>query len=292
MEIKFKLGVITDEVTQDIFEAAEFCKKHGLKCMEVRSVNGHSPFDYTDEDVDQIIAAAKKYDLEVSAISSPVFKCEYDDQEAIKANIAGFEKCAIIANKVGAKYIRGFDFWDKQVSIEVRAGMYGEIIALCEKYDVYCALESDPAVHSSTPHKLAELILAINNPRIKALFDPGNEIWVTSKTSEDAYDKLAPCGIVNVHVKDAIPNGTPWPPAVKPGTGVADFVMIFKKLIRDGYSGGVMLETHYRKNSELDEEQLKRPGGNAFSDGAYEASEESIIALKEIINKALEEINS
>ena len=92
MEIKFKLGVITDEVTQDIFEAAEFCHKHGLKCMEVRSVNGHSPFDYTDEDVDQIIAAAKKYDLEVSAISSPVFKCEYDDQEAIKANIAGTNK--------------------------------------------------------------------------------------------------------------------------------------------------------------------------------------------------------
>lgn len=292
MEIKFKLGVITDEVTQDIFEAAEFCKKHGLKCMEVRSVNGRSPFDYTDEDVDQIIAAAKKYDLEISAISSPVFKCEYDDQEAIKANIAGFEKCAIIANKVGAKYIRGFDFWDKQASIEVRAGMYGEIIALCEKYDVYCALESDPAVHSNTPHKLAELILAINNPRIKALFDPGNEIWITGKTSEDAYDKLAPCGIVNVHIKDAIPNGTPWPPAVMPGTGAADFVMVFKKLIRDGYSGSVMLETHYRKNSDLDEDQLKRPGGNAFSDGAYEASEESIIALKEIINKALEEINS
>ena len=44
--------------------------------------------------------------------------------------------------------------------------------------------------------------------------------------------------------------------------------------------------------SELDEEQLKRPGGNAFSDGAYEASDESVIALKEIINKALKEINS
>ena len=73
MDIKFKLGIITDEVTQDIFEAAAFCKKHGLECMEVRSINGHSPFDYTDEDVEQIIAAAKQYDLEVTAISSPTF---------------------------------------------------------------------------------------------------------------------------------------------------------------------------------------------------------------------------
>ena len=292
MEIKFKLGVITDEVTQDIFEAAAFCKKHGLQCMEVRSVNNHSPFDYTDEDVEQIIAASKEYGIEVTAISSPTFKCEYNDAEAIKANVEGFEKCAIIANKIGAKYIRGFDFWNKEVPVEVRATMYGDIIALCEKYDVYCALESDPAIHSSTPHKLAELLTAINHPRIRALFDPGNEIWVTSKTSEDAYDKLAPCGIVNMHVKDAVPNGTPWPPAVMPGTGVADFAGIFKKLITDGYSGGVMLETHYRKNIELTEEQLMRPGGADFSDGAYEASEESITALKEIINKALEELNS
>ena len=291
MDIKFKLGVITDEVTQDIFEAAEFCHKYGLKCMEVRSVNGRSPFDYTDEDVQQIIDAAKKYNLEVTAISSPVFKCEYNDEEAIKANVAGFEKCAIMANKMGAKYIRGFDFWNKETPVEVRATMYGEIIALCEKYDVYCALESDPAIHSSTPHKLAELLTAINNPRIKALFDPGNEIWVTGKTSEDAYDKLEPCGIVNMHVKDGI-NTNGHTDAVKVGTGSHDFVMIFKKLIRDGYSGGVMLETHYRKNSELDEAQLKRPGGIAFSNDAYEASEESIIALKEIINKAQEELNS
>lgn len=291
MEIKFKLGVITDEVTQDIFEAAQFCHKHGLKCMEVRSINGRSPFDYTDEDVEQIVAAAKKYDLEVSAISSPTFKCEYNDEEAIKANVAGFEKCAIIANKLGAKYIRGFDFWNKDVPVEVRATMYSEIIALCEKYDVYCALESDPAVHSSTPHKLAELLTAINNPRIKALFDPGNEIWVTGRASEDAYNKLAPCGIVNVHVKDGV-NTNGHTNAVKVGTGVADFVGIFKKLIIDGYDGGIMLETHYRKNIELTEEQLKRPGGAAFSDGAYEASEESIVALKEIINKALKELNS
>lgn len=290
MDSKFKLGVITDEVTQDIFEAAEFCRKHGLKCMEVRSVNGRSPFDYTDEDVEQIISAAKKYNLEVTAVSSPVFKCEYDDEKAIQENIDGFEKCAIIADKIGAKYIRGFDFWDRQVPVEVRAGMYGDIIKLCEKYDVYCVLESDPAVHSSTPQKLSELITAVANPRVKALFDPGNEIWVTGKTSADAYDKLKPCGIVNVHIKDAIPNGTSLPTAVKVGTGVADFVGIFKKLIIDGYDGPVMLETHYRKNSSLDEEQLKRPGGNAFSDGAYDASEESITALKELVKQAQEEL--
>ena len=90
MDIKFKLGVITDEVSQDIFVAAAFCKKHGLTCMEVRSVNGHSPLDYTDEDVSQIQEAAAQYGLSVCAISSPVFKCEFDDLAAIEKHVRGF----------------------------------------------------------------------------------------------------------------------------------------------------------------------------------------------------------
>jgi len=289
MEIRFKLGVITDEVSQDIFVAAAFCKKHGLTCMEVRSVNGHSPLDYTDEDVSQIQAAAAQYGLSVCAISSPIFKCQFDDADAIDAHIRGFEKCAVLANKLGARYIRCFDFWDRQIPLSDRAAMFDKLLALCEKYDVYCLVESDPAVHSNTPHKLAELLKAIHQPRILALFDPGNEIWITGQTSPDAYEALKPCGISHVHIKDAVPK-TGGATAVKIGTGVANFVGIFRKLIADGYSGHVMLETHYRKNIDLSEEQLKRPGGAAFSDGAMEASEESIIALKEIICKALEEL--
>lgn len=290
MNIPFKLGVITDEVAQNIFEAARFCKKHGLQCMEVRSVNGHSPFEYTDSDIDDIASAARQYNLEVKAISSPLFKCNFGDESAEKENLKGFERCASYAKRLGARYIRGFDFWDEGVSVETRSKKYAQVISICEKYDVYCALESDPAVHSSTPHKLAELISAVNHPRIKALFDPGNEIWVTGKASADAYDALKPCDIVNIHIKDGVSNGGKTE-AVKVGTGSADFVNLFKKLIVDGYKGGVMLETHYRKNTGLTEEQLKLPGGAAFSDGAYEASEDSIIALKEIINKALEELN-
>ena len=287
MDIKFKLGIITDEVSQDIFAAAAFCRKHGLTCMEVRSVNGHSPFAYTEEDIKQIQSAAQQYGLSVCAISSPVFKCEYDDAAAIEDHIRGFKKCAVLANRLGARYIRCFDFWDRQLPLADRAAMFDKLIPLCEKYDVYCLVESDPAVHSNTPHKLAKLLNAIHHPRVLGLFDPGNEIWITGQTSPDAYDALNACGIAHMHVKDAIP-GNGKTSAVKIGTGVADFVGIFRNLIADGYSGHVMLETHYRKNTDLSEDQLKRPCGANFSDSALEASEESILALKEIIRIALE----
>ncbi len=286
MNIPFKLGIITDEVSQNIFEAAEFCNKHGLNCMEVRSVNNRSPFDYTEEDINDIITAANRFGLTVCAISSPLFKCNYGDEAAVEYNIESFRKCAENAKRMGAQIIRGFDFWEEGISLEKRALAYGKIAEICEEYDVICALESDPAVHSSTPFLLKDVLAAINNLRIKALFDPGNEIWVTGVMSENAYDVLKPYGIVNVHIKDAVCTDNETE-AVKIGTGQADFVTLFKKLIADCYNGPVMLETHYRKNIKLTEDQLKRPGGADFSNGAYEASEESIIALKNIVKKAV-----
>lgn len=287
MQIKFKLGVITDEVTQDIFEAAEFCKKHGLDCMEVRSVNDHSPFDFTDQDIADINAAAKKYDLSVCAISAPLFKCDFDDDAAIASHVQNFEKCAVRANQIGVKMIRGFDFWDSGVSLEKRAEKYKDIAQICQKYDIICVIEADPSVHSNTPHKTAELVKAIDSPYIKVLFDPGNEVWVNEKASDDAYMAVKPY-LAHIHIKDAdIIDGKP--DGVKIGAGLVDYKTLFARLIDDEYCGNIMLETHYRKNVELTEEQLKRPGGSTFSLGAYEASEESIIELKKIINSCKED---
>ena len=285
----FKLGIITDEVSQNIFEAAEFAKAHELDSLEIRSVNNHSPYELTDDDVAEIKAAAKQNGLEVAAISSPLFKCDFSDFAAKKEHINGFKKCVEIAKDLGAKMIRGFDFWEAEISLEERAKAYEPIIEICEKEDITCVIEFDPSVHSSTAKLTAELVNKINHPKVKALYDPGNLPFADLYTPPfpDAYNQLMP-NIKHIHIKDpTILNGKV--DCVKVGEGkIVDFTALFKKLIKDGYNGHVMLETHYRKNVELTEEQLKRPGGSAFTDGAFPASEESIISLKNIINNALE----
>lgn len=286
----FKLGVITDEVSQDIFQAAEFAKIHGLDSLEIRSVNDRSPYELTDADVAEIKKAAQQNGLEVAAISSPLFKCNFDDEEAVAAHIEGFKHCVKIAKALGAKLIRGFDFWESGVSVENRAEAYKPIVEICEKEDMYCVIEFDPSVHSSTPFLTAELVKAIGHPRISALFDPGNSPYADSVTPPypDGYNALKPY-ITHIHIKDTVlNNGTAE--GVKVGDGLVDYLGLFKELISNGYNGHIMLETHYRKGEELDEEQLKRPGGAAFTSGAYPASEESIIALKNIINQAMEEL--
>ena len=86
-----RLGVITDEVSQDFEEALKFAKEFGLECVELRSAWEKGPFDYDEADILKIKKLSDEYDIPVSAISSPVFKCEYNE-ENIKIHTDGLKR--------------------------------------------------------------------------------------------------------------------------------------------------------------------------------------------------------
>lgn len=291
-EGSFRVGVITDEVSQSLSCAIEFCKSFGLCALELRSVDGVSPFEWTEEQVRGMKELCDENGMQVVAISAPLFKCEIGDKEAVAKHVASFERLCGFAKLLGAKLIRGFDFWECGASLEERAKEYAPIIALCEKYDVICALEYDPSVHSSDPVKLAEMVHAINHKRIGALYDPGNGLYSDRSVVPypQGYEALKD-RLCHIHVKDAVfGDKESGADAVCVGTGLVDWHGLFTRLLRDGYDGCVMLETHYRKNVELTEEQLQRPGGYDFSDGAYDASMESMESLLQIIEQARKEV--
>ncbi len=290
-KLPFRVGVITDEVSQSLPCAIEFCERFGLCEVELRSVDGVSPFDWTEEQVREMKRLCDEHGMHVAAISAPLFKCDIDDPAAIAEQVRSFERLAGFAGILGTRLIRGFDFWECGASLAERAEQYRPIIELCEKYDVICALEYDPKVHSNTPQKLAQTVEAIRHPRIAALYDPGNGVFSDREgvPYPDGYEALKD-RLCHVHVKDAVADDSPvGAEAVCVGKGQVDYLGLFRRLLSDGYSGCVMLETHYRKNAELSEEQLQRPGGYGFSDGAYDASLESMTALIQIIEEARKE---
>ena len=86
-------------------------------------------------------------------------------------------------------------------------------------------------------------------------------------------------------MKDAtIENGKVKATAV--GNGDVDYLGIIKALIQMDYQGAVILETHYKPNYIMDEALLKHPKGSMFSFMGDIASEECLVALKKIIDKA------
>ena len=279
-----RLGVITDEVSQNIREAAEFAVHFGLEALELRSVNDRGPFAWTENDVNEIKQVADEFGLKIAAISSPLFKCDITDEKAVAEHIEGFRKCAEYCRILGCNMIRGFDFWKCGASVEERAEKYLPIVDICTEYAVYCVIENEPATHGGSPAKVLELVKSIDSPWVKLLFDPGNTPFYADavRPYPDDYE-LVKEYMMHMHIKDAVrENGGGR--AVCVGTGLVDYPGLLAALKRDGYDGYMCLETHYRHSGELDEKQLSLPGGSVFSRGAASASAESITAFKKLLN--------
>ena len=266
-----RLGVITDEVSQDFEVALEFAKTYGLDCVELRSAYEKGPFDYTEKDILAIKALADRYGIPVTAISSPMFKCEYSE-ENIRMHTEKFKTLLSYAKILGAKNIRCFDFLkNDKVTRKMIRDAYTEACAAAEAAGVTILIESEPTTNSACCADIAELVSCVDRTCFKALYDPGNNIYATDEIPvPDGYLAIKDM-LGHVHIKDArLVNGETVATAV--GEGAVDYKGIFAELKKVGYAGDVMLETHYRIAGEIDEKTLKNPKGSAISDGGYAPS--------------------
>lgn len=266
-----RLGVITDEVSQDFEVALDFAKDYGLDCVELRSAYEKGPFDYTEEDILAIKAISDRYGIPVTAISSPMFKCEYSE-ENIKLHTEKFKKLLGFATILGAKKIRCFDFLENEsVTREMIREAYTEAYAAAEAAGITILIESEPTTNSACCADIAELVRCVDRPYFKALYDPGNNIYATDEIPyPDGYLAIADI-LGHVHIKDAKrENGETVATAV--GEGAVDYPGVFGKLKEIGYDGDIMLETHYRIEGGIDDATLKNPKGSAISDGGYAPS--------------------
>lgn len=282
----FKKGVITDEISQDLQVACDLANKYGLDGLEIRSVWDKGPHKLDDADIKKIHEIATKANLEICGISAPFFKCDIDSESEIKEQYEILDRCVHLAKELGAPYVRGFTFWSKGEFNDYFDRIVSNIQDAAKHIEgtgITLVIEMDPSVFANDAARVAKIVAAVDRPNVKALFDPGNLVWNPNHETPypDAYETLKPY-IAHVHIKDAdIVNGKP--DAVKVGTGRVDFKSLFKRLTEENYNGYIVLETHYRLAKEISEELLALPGGAEFSSGAYEATDESLAAMNELL---------
>lgn len=283
----FRIGVITDEISQDFEEALRFSKEHGLECVELRSAWEKGPFEYTDDDFAKIAELTRKYELPLVCISSPLFKCLYSDEAERKAHIEGLKRLLAHRDELGFKMIRCFDFYKEDgVTVAQIAEAFKEAIALCEAAGVTLVLESEPTTHSVNCSKIAETVNYINSPCLRALYEPGNNIFGEpyEVPFPDGYNAVKDI-FCHVHIKDALlVDGKPEVVAI--GSGVVDYEGMMREFIASGYEGALVLEPHYKpKGMALTEELMRNPKGSAFSAMGDIACGECITELNKILDK-------
>ena len=273
---QFKLGLIADEASQDIEEAAALARSYGATGLEIRTVFGKQLPELTEEDLDRIKATLNKHRMVCCGISSPFFKCQPEEADE---HLKLLDDYIRVAKALGTDRIRGFAFWKKpdrpfeEVLPAIKEKLT-EAAAKLRKAGMILLLENEPSTYDTDAAAIVRIVEAVGLPEIRALWDPGNDIYTATREVPypDGYGLLRPW-IGHVHIKDAKRNEDDRPISVRFGDGVVDYVGQFNALSDEGYTGWLVLEPHYRSKA-LSEEQLMNPGGFDFSSGGMRATAE------------------
>jgi sugar phosphate isomerase/epimerase len=277
-DFPFTLGVISDEISQDLDVVIRTAKDFKLDAVELRSIFDVKVQDLERDHLQRLKEGLGEADLRVISIASPFLKCEIDDDKEYFEHIGIFERCIEIARELDTDLVRGFTFWRRD-GLDGLPKYWDQIVEkfqkpteIAERENVVLEIENEQSCFVGTGEDLARFLREVDSKNVKAIWDPGNAYY------DDAREEAFPVGyealkpwIVHVHLKDVVINQEGKPECVPIGTGEVDIEGQLRALKADGYTGCVSLETHWRPKA-LDEELLQRPGGEEFSSSGEYAS--------------------
>ena len=293
-EGEMKLAVFTDEVSQDLDKALRLATRYNADGVELRSVWNTPVAQLTAEQVTRLRTALDRANLACAAIASPVFKCELEDDDAIAEHLQYLRNAIEIAKRLDTKIIRVFTFWKHGPSAPVWEKIkekFQPALPLAEEAGMILGLENEASTYVATAAEAKRLIEEMGSPALKVVWDPCNEIYADEGITPfpDAYKLVAPW-IAHVHVKDGRRDpATNEPHVMCVGEGIIDWRGQLRALFSKGYSGYASLETHWRPTA-LTEEQMNRPGGEAFSESGEYASDLCLQNLLRIMAEARKEV--
>jgi len=282
--LPFKLGVITDEISQDLDQALEFMARYSLSYCELRTIGGKNIMSMSQPELERAKQIIDKRQFHVSDIPSPIYKwnlpemparpsekrdtfnAQFTEEDAEDVLKKSFE----IARLFGTEKVRIFSYWRVQDPDQAYPHIVRRLkkaAALAEEHKILLVLENEPSCNVATGKELGRMLRDLNSPWLRGNWDPGNAVELNEVPYPDGYNHVR--GLFrHMHIKDAARDPktgrTHWMPV---GSGIVDFHGQFQALIKDGYDGTMSLETHYR-----------RPDGNRL-----ESTRESLEGLLKVL---------
>jgi len=283
--LALRVGIITDEITQDLEQAASFLKSFSLLYCELRELWDKNITNSSQKELARAREILRKNSLRVSDVASPLFKYDLPELPAPQSQrdifLAEFtdrdtdrllHKAADLAHFFDTKLIRVFSYW--RVSDPDKAYPYvrdrlAKGADLARTHDVTLCLENEPACNVGTGRELGRILKEINSPHLRGVWDPANSVTLGEVPYPDGYHAVRG-RFSHMHVKDVRKDAKTgrfmWLPV---GAGVVDYRGQIKALREDHYSGVLSIETHYR-----------RPDGNAM-----ESTRESLEGLLKLLRE-------
>jgi sugar phosphate isomerase/epimerase len=262
--LPFKLGVITDEISQDLDQALEFMAGYSLSYCELRSIGGKNVMSMSPPELERAKQIIDKHHFHVSDIGSPIYKWNLPEMPALpsekrdtfKAHFTEedaedlLKKSFETARLFGTGKVRIFSYWrvpDPDKAYPHIVKRLKKAAALAEPNKILLVLENEPSCNVGTGKELGRMLREINSPWLRGNWDPANAVDLGEVPYPDGYNHVR--GLFpHMHIKDVARDPKTGKTHYVPvGSGVVDYPGQFRALIKDGYQETMSLETHYRR---------------------------------------------
>jgi len=264
---KFKIGVISDEISGDFDHACYVISKDfGLHFVELRELWGKNLQVISDAQIADAQKILAKYSLTVTDISSPLYKVNWPgapvsqygtkedmhgaDEVAYKHQDEVLDRSISLAKQFKTNKVRCFDFWRIEVVKPYRAAINEVLQKAAEKaaaQNVMLVLENEYACNTATGREAAATLAGVPSRNLALNWDPGNAVMRGEFDAfPNGWNALPKDRIHHCHVKNAIKDASGkvvWSPVDK---GYIDWAAQFRALEKIGYSDAVNLETHWQ----------------------------------------------
>jgi sugar phosphate isomerase/epimerase len=280
-----KLGIITDELTEDFERALDFISSRSLAYCEVRELWQKNVLKLSPEELERAKQLIERHRLKVSEIASPIFKYHLPGMPSPHPNWSDTFRAADLTDKdtenllqrvfklapfFGTSKVRVFSYW--RVEEPEKAYPYvrerlAKAAVLAARHNITLLLENEHDCNVGTGRELGRMVREINSPFLRGMWDPCNAVRLGEVPYPDGYRQVR--GLFpHMHIKDIRKDpATGEFEYVPVGEGMIDFRGQFAALRDDGYDGTMSLETAYL-----------RPDGNKM-----ESTRESLEGLLKVL---------
>ena len=243
----FKLGLVTDEVSDDLQEALEIAKSWGLDCIELHRVWGKNICDVDAATLSKAMRIVRESGLTVTNIDSLTLRCSLDDDEEYSEHIKHLKRSIEVAPLFDTNVVRLFSFWKVDNVEDKWERIFEKMelpIKIAEQAGMMLGFENVSSGNIGTSDDLVRLFDHFRSPNLKLIWDPGNAYASgEEKPFPDGYEKVK-SKIIHIHLKDAVIDDqgkNVWKPV---GQGAVGYGKHLEGLLKDNYAGVVALETH------------------------------------------------
>lgn len=245
------LSAFADEISPDFDLQLRTLAAHGVRAIELRSVNQVNVLQLSPDQVLELKRRAAEFGLRFSAVGSPLgkFPLDGDFTEQLRA----LDIALAHAQRLEAPRIRMFSFHPPKGDDPDRhqtqvVDWIGQMVARAEPTGVVLAHENEKGIFGDTGERCLRLHETIRSRAFVAAFDFANFVQCGQRPAIDCWPKLRPY-VAYFHIKDArLADGRVTPA----GDGDGDIAAILGEAIRAGFADFLTLEPHLREDYGAD----------------------------------------